>query len=241
MSSPRVALAQLTEIFRQDSAGLLVKNAHRVLHGQMPLVPSGRGTGADFYFLEEPDSGRAAELVAGLVCERLPARFGFDPAREIQVLAPMHRGHLGTGHLNQLLRARLNPAAGVAPGFAAGDKVMQVRNNYDLEAFNGDLGRVATVDEEGARWRWASVWCATPRPTWTTWCGATPSPSTSPRAASTGGGGGLGHEHFIMLNRQLLYTAITRARRLVLLVGQGAAVRKAVETAEANQRHARWN
>ncbi len=242
MSSPRVALAQLTEIFRQDSAGLLVKNAHRVLHGQMPLVPSGRGTGADFYFLEEPDSGRAAELVAGLVCERLPARFGFDPAREIQVLAPMHRGHLGTGHLNQLLRARLNPAAGVAPGFAAGDKVMQVRNNYDLEAFNGDLGRVATVDEEGCQValgerlvRYAPadlddlVW------------GYAITIHKSQGSEYPAVVVALAMEHFIMLNRQLLYTAITRARRLVLLVGQGAAVRKAVETAEANQRHARWN
>src|SRR6185436_4254214 len=141
----------LKEIFRQAERSLIVVNAHRVQEGEMPIVESVDGDG-DFFFIEKRNPDEVVALIAQMVAQRIPARFGLDPVEQIQVLSPMNRGPLGAENLNRVLRDRLNPeGAEVVRGQQAlrvGDKVMQVRNNYDLEVFNGDIGRIAAIDDE---------------------------------------------------------------------------------------------
>ncbi|MBI5523654.1 MAG: ATP-dependent RecD-like DNA helicase [Desulfarculus sp.] len=240
MDSGVVPVAALSEIFRQDEAGLIVANAHRILKGQMPVLPQ-PGSEADFFFVKEPDPAKAAELVRRVVVERLPARFGLDPVADIQVLAPMHRGNLGCAHLNRLLREALNPGGARAGGqFAKGDKVMQVRNNYDLEAFNGDLGTVATAGEDGYRVQMGErlVDYALPDLDDLTLAYAVTvhksQGSEYPAVVVA-----LGQEHYIMLNRPLLYTAVTRGKMVVVLVGHPAALARAVEQDQPVRRYAR--
>jgi exodeoxyribonuclease V alpha subunit len=232
-------VAALKEIFRQDSAGLIVQNAHRILGGHMPLLPQ-QGQEADFFFVDEQDPAKAADLVKRLVCERLPDRFGLDPERDVQVLAPMHRGALGCQNLNQLLRAELNPRAGGKPNLAGGDKVMQIRNNYDLEAFNGDLGMVSSTDEDGAMVVMGERTVAYSLPDMDDLTLAyavtihKSQGSEYPAVVIA-----LGMEHYIMLNRPLLYTAVTRGQKVVVIVGHPGALKRAVERNEPTRRYAR--
>lgn len=238
-----VPVAALKEIFRQDSAGLIVQNAHRILGGRMPQLPQ-PGQEADFFFIEEPDPMKAADVIKRLVCERLPARFGLDPERDVQVLAPMHRGGLGCQHLNQLMRAELNPRAGGSPALAGGDKVMQIRNNYDLEAFNGDLGMVSSTNEDGA----IVVMGAAMGERTVAYSLPDMDDLTLAYAVTIHKSQGseypavviaLGMEHYIMLNRPLLYTAVTRGQKVVVIVGHGGALKRAVERNEPTKRYAR--
>jgi len=156
IASGAVPVVRLTEIFRQAAQSLIVLNAHRIHEGEMPELgaPPAAGAGAaadarDFFFVEEDDPARAAALIRDLVTVRLPRRYGLDP-HEIQVLSPMHRGDLGAGNINALLQETLTAGApSLARGartFRAGDKVMQIRNDYDKEVWNGDIGRVVQVD-----------------------------------------------------------------------------------------------
>ena len=241
MDSGQVAVARLQEIFRQDQAGLIVKNAHRILHGRMPQLPPPGDAQADFHFLEEPDPEKAAELVAELAASRLPRRLGLDPVQEIQVLSPMHRGNLGCRHLNRLLRARLNPDAKQDQGPAPGDKVMQQRNNYELEVFNGDVGVVLAREGEGglrvALGEREVVYSALEQEELALAYAVTVHKSQGSEYPAVVIA--LGMEHFIMLNRNLLYTAVTRGKRLVVLVGHRGALEKAVRTADPSRRYAR--
>lgn len=238
MDSGVVPVAVLGEIFRQDEAGLIVANAHRVLHGQMPRLPQ-PGQESDFFFLEEPDPTKAAELVRRVVVERLPRRFGLDPLRDIQVLAPMHRGTLGCQNLNRLLRQALNPSAPQGPQLAAGDKVMQIRNNYDLDAFNGDLGLVTAARPDGCQVllgeRSVDYGMADLDDLTLAYAVTVHKSQGSEYPAVVVV---LGQEHYIMLNRPLLYTAVTRGKDLVVLVGHPAALARAVERDQPTQRHA---
>ncbi len=232
-------VAELKEIFRQDQAGLLVANAHRILRGEMPVLPSRGDERSDFYFIREPEPQQAARRIEELVCRRLPRHFGVDPVRDIQVLAPMHRGPLGCQNLNQLLRRGLNPRARDSEGFQVGDKVMQVRNNYDLEVFNGDLGFVVETGEGVCRVSLGGrvleygpvdmedlvlAYAVTVHKS---------QGSEYPVVVMA-----LGTEHFVMLNRPLLYTGVTRGKRLVVLVGSQRALRRAVATADPTRRYA---
>ncbi|MFH1060470.1 MAG: ATP-dependent RecD-like DNA helicase [Pseudomonadota bacterium] len=238
IDSGAAKVAVLGEIFRQDQAGLLVANAHRILAGQMPQLPQ-PGQMADFFFLAEPDANAAAELVRQLVVERLPRRFGLDPVRDIQVLSPMHRGPLGCANLNRLLRESLNPRAAGVEGLAGGDKVMQVRNNYDLEAFNGDLGLVLGRDEEGCRVELGErqvVYTPAEMDDLTLAYAVTVHKSQGSEYPAVVIA--LGQEHYVLLNRPLLYTAGTRGKRLVVLVGHPAALQRAVDNAQPVRRFA---
>ncbi len=243
MASGAAAVAELREIFRQDEAGLIVTNAHRILRGQMPILPE-RGEAADFFFLEEPDPDKAAELVRRVVVERLPARFKLDPVRDVQVLAPMHRGPLGCQNLNRILRQALNPSAlisGQGPEkFSPGDKVMQVRNNYDLEAFNGDVGSVTSCGDEGCQvmlGERAVLYAPTDLDDLTLAYAVTVHKSQGSEYPAVVIA--LGQEHYVMLNRPLLYTAVTRGKRVVVIVGHRAALARAVAEARAVRRFAR--
>jgi len=248
IASGAATVVRLTEIFRQAAQSKIVISAHKINHGELPdLEPPGTGTTSDFYFIarDEPELARAT--VVELVAERIPARFGFDPVTEIQVLTPMHRGELGTGALNTALQARLNPG-GIGGelvrgdrAFRAGDKVMQLRNDYDRNVFNGDIGVIAHVDAEAAVLR---VDFADGRVA--DYERAELDQLVHAYAVSVHKSQGseypavvlpLATQHYMMLQRSLLYTAVTRGKRLVVVVGSRRAIGMAVRNATARQRH----
>ncbi|MGH7394604.1 MAG: SF1B family DNA helicase RecD2, partial [Candidatus Methylomirabilales bacterium] len=242
IASGVLPVVRLQEVFRQAEQSLIVQNAHRVNRGEMPLL----GEAGDFQFLEEEDPDRLAALVVETVAQVLPARHGLHPVEEIQVLAPMHRGIMGVAALNQALQTALNPSGpALTRGervLRVGDKVMQLRNNYETEVFNGDIGRVTRADpEEGTlsvRFEDREV----------PYDAADLNELTLAYAVSVHKSQGseypaillpLHTQHFIMLRRNLLYTAITRGRRLDVLAGSRRALAIAVKTAPAEGRHTR--
>jgi exodeoxyribonuclease V alpha subunit len=237
IASGAVPTVRLTEIFRQAAESLIVTNAHRIHDGEVPAL-TGDPAARDFFFLEENDPAKAAATIRDLVAVRLPRRYGFEP-HDIQVLSPMHRGELGAGNLNQLLQEALTAGApGVQRGartFRAGDKVMQIRNDYDKEVWNGDIGRVVRVapDEGGLVVRFddrevdydldeldelALAYAATVHKSQGSEYAAVIVPVHT--------------QHYVMLQRNLLYTAVTRGKRLVVLVGSRKALALAVRNAE---------
>jgi exodeoxyribonuclease V alpha subunit len=242
IASQAVPTVRLTEIFRQAARSLIVINAHRIHDGELPeLGQRTEGGGEDtrdFFFVEEDDPSRAAGVVRDLVTVRLPRRYGLHPL-EVQVLSPMHRGELGAANLNQLLQESLTAGApSLTRGarlFRAGDKVMQVRNDYDKEVWNGDIGRIQTVDAGGAGLtvrfddrdveydlddidQLALAYAATVHKSQGSEYAAVVIPVHT--------------QHFVMLQRNLLYTAVTRGKRLVVLVGSRKALGIAVRNAE---------
>jgi exodeoxyribonuclease V alpha subunit len=250
IDSRAVPTVRLTEIFRQAATSLIVTNAHRIHDGELPELgapPAGTGPGddkRDFFFLEEDDPVKAAALVRDLVTTRLPRRYALSP-HDIQVLAPMHRGELGAGNLNQLLQEALTTGApGIQRGarqYRVGDKVMQVRNDYDKEVWNGDIGVVVRAesqdgaglvtvlyeDRDGDREieydsdeldELALAYAATVHKSQGSEYAAVVVPVHT--------------QHFVMLQRNLLYTAVTRGKRLVVLVGSRKALGIAVRNAD---------
>jgi exodeoxyribonuclease V alpha subunit len=145
-------VVQLNEIFRQAKESSIIVNAHIINEGRIPNLKSSPDKLDDFHFIEQEDSQKNLEMIINLVKERIPKRFGFDPINDIQVLTPMHRGTVGAANLNLELQKALNPGdIGVTRGgrlFRINDKVMQITNNYDKEVYNGDIGRITSIDEE---------------------------------------------------------------------------------------------
>ncbi len=233
--SGTIDVVRLKEIFRQAEQSAIVVNAHRINRGEMPLAAR-EGEAGDFFFIERKRPEDVLETVTELVAQRIPARFGLDPVEQIQVLSPMNRGSLGTQSLNAALRERLNPNGAPGPhGLRVGDKVMQVRNNYDLEVWNGDVGRVVGVDEDEGKLTVEIDGRAV------AYDAAALDELVLAYACSIHKSQGseypcvvvpLHGQHQIMLQRNLLYTALTRARRLAILVGE----RKALEAAVRNHR-----
>jgi len=253
IDSGAVDVVRLTEIFRQARESRIVVNAHRVNHGEMPLAagaddPAGRG--GDFFFIDRRTPEEVLDTLLHLVTERIPAGFGLDPVADLQVLTPMNRGLLGTESLNRELRERLNPAPPGTPeiargqrAFRAGDKVMQVRNNYELEVFNGDLGRVESLDpeertltvvfDEDRRVVYESALLDELVPAYA--CSIHKSQGSEYPAVVVP----LHTQHYVMLERNLLYTALTRAKRLVVLVGEPRALAVAVRNRRTRDRFTR--
>ncbi len=151
-----VPVVRLTRIFRQAASSLIVRNAHRILRGELPALAQS-DPDADFHFIARREPEQILDTLERLLTERIPRRFGLDPRRDIQVLTPMRRGLLGTENLNRELQRLLNPAGRrLEPGggrLLAGDRVMQLRNNYDLEVFNGEVGWVEGTDAGGDKLR----------------------------------------------------------------------------------------
>jgi exodeoxyribonuclease V alpha subunit len=146
IESGAIPVVRLTEIFRQEKASRIVESAHRVNRGEMPLVEAGKEEG-DFYFIARSEPEEILAAIKTLIAGRIPLKFGFDPVADIQVLTPMRRHR--RLNLNAEPRRSSTPGAALERGnrrFRVGDKVMQVRNNYDLEVFNGDIGRVDAID-----------------------------------------------------------------------------------------------
>ncbi|NOZ00971.1 MAG: ATP-dependent RecD-like DNA helicase [Deltaproteobacteria bacterium] len=238
-----VPVARLTEVFRQGEGSQIVAAAYRVLSGREPGTPSvADGALGDFYFLEREDPAAVADAIEKMVVERIPARFGLDPVRQVQVLAPMRRGDCGTEALNRRLRDRLNPRIDPAkPGFAPGDRLIQNRNNYEKEVFNGDIGVAETGAEKGSllvRFEDRRVEFKAMEQDDLSLAHAITvhkaQGSEFPAVVVS-----LHTQHYVMLQRNLLYTALTRGRRLVVLCGNRRAVRLAVNNARMEPRNTR--
>lgn len=241
IASERVPVTRLTQIFRQQGQSHIVANAHALLQGERPV--SGPADG-DFFFIEARDNEHARGLIRELVQNRIRKAFGIDPLRELQVLCPMYRGTVGADGLNRDLQDLLNPGGRElsrgAKRFRIGDKVMQVRNDYDLDLFNGDAGWIEgqAADDSQLRVRFGERIIDYP---------LSDLDSLIPAYAITvhrAQGSEypavlipLASDHFMMLRRNLLYTAITRGKRLVVLVGTEKALDMAVHNDEEARRH----
>jgi exodeoxyribonuclease V alpha subunit len=235
-------VVRLRHIFRQGAESLIVTNAHRVNEGLMPELPP-EGSEADFFFIERKEPEEIAAALKGLVARHVPHKFGLDPVDDIQVLTPMQRGLLGVASLNAELQALLNPSGeSVTRGsrmFRVGDKVMQVRNNYDLNVFNGDIGRVEKIDaveqEMVVRFDGRAV----------TYEFGGLDELVLAYACSIHKSQGSEYpcviipvhtQHYVMLQRNLLYTGLTRGKRLVILVGSKRALAIAVKNNTTQER-----
>jgi exodeoxyribonuclease V alpha subunit len=239
ISSGRVPVVELNEVFRQAEASQIVVNAHRINIGLMPAQQEE----GDFYFIRQQDPDEVLRLILKLCRERIPARFGLDPVEDIQVLSPMHRGPVGVSNLNRVLQEALNPnQVELVHGerrFRPGDKVMQVRNNYDKEVFNGDIGRVERIDMET---RSVEVRYEERRVSY----GATELDEiTLAYAVSVHKSQGSEFpaviipvltQHYLLLQRNLIYTAVTRGKRLVILVGTKKALAIALKNTDTQER-----
>jgi exodeoxyribonuclease V alpha subunit len=236
-----LAVIRLTEIFRQARSSLIVTGAHAVLAGRAPRVGE-KGEDADLFLIERDGPEECLDVIADLVATRIPSRFGFDPIAETQVLTPMNRGLLGARNLNAVLKDLLNPAAGGGADrdrLDVGDKVMQIRNNYDLDVFNGDVGRVTAAAAER---EWIEV--AFPdrvvrypaseldQIVLAYACTVHKSQGSEYPAVVIP----IHTQHYVMLQRNLLYTAMTRGKRLVVIVGSRRALRIAVRNDERQVR-----
>jgi exodeoxyribonuclease V alpha subunit len=238
-------VARLTEIFRQAESSLIVRNAHRINEGEMPHLSKPRGGAQrDFFFLKRDDPEDAADTILDLCAKRLPRRYGLDPFADIQVIAPMHRGVIGAQNLNVQLQDRLNPngARHTVGGrtWRVGDKVMQIRNNYDKDVYNGDLGRVIdvfpksgqmTVRIDGRDLAYALSELDEVVPAYAISVHKSQG-SEYPCVVIP-----VHTQHYMMLQRNLLYTAVTRGKQLVVVVGSTKAVAIAVRNDRIRQRH----
>lgn len=236
-------VARLDEIYRQARTSLIVRNAHLVNRGEMPEIDP-PGDGGDFYFHEEPDPEKALRMILRLVGERIPARFGLRAAEDIQVLCPMYRGAIGADRLNRELQQLLNPKGEGIPRagfpFRAGDRVIQLRNDYDREVFNGDVGHIESYDAEDATCR---VRFEGRRVTYDRDAMDDLAPAYAISVHRSQGAEypavvlPLFTQHFLLLHRNLLYTAITRARKLCVIVGTRKALELAVRNQSPRRRH----
>ena len=243
IASGRAEVIRLDVIFRQAQDSLIVTNAHRINKGQMPEFPKGA---RDFFLFTKDDPEETAALVVDLVSQRIPKKFGLKPS-DIQVLAPMYRGAAGVSSLNQLLQAALNPPAPHKPErklggtlFRVGDRVMQMRNNYDKDVFNGDIGIITALDLEEQ----VMMVNVDGRSVAYDWLDA--DELVLAYAASVHKAQGSEYpcvvlplltQHYMMLQRNLLYTAVTRAKKLVVIVGSRKALAMAVKNNKVAQRY----
>ncbi len=227
IQSQKVPVVQLNRIFRQGEGSLIVINAHRIHQGDMPILVNEEGNKKqDFYFLDQEEPEKAVRWILELIQDKLPKRYGIDPLQDIQVLTPMYKGVVGAENLNLFLQQHLNQdQRSVQRGsrvFKVGDKVMQIRNNYDKDVFNGDIGRLAKIDQENQEvlvnfdgrfvvYDFSEL-----------------EDLVLAYAISVHKSQGNEYpaviipvmiQHFILLQRNLIYTAVTRAKRVVVLVG----------------------
>ncbi len=247
IESGAVPVVELDEIFRQAQRSEIVMSAHAINEGRLPaLEPPADGSLTDFYFVRQDDPEQAAEMVVELVKERIPQRFGLDPVEEVQVLSPMHKGACGAARLNEKLQHVLNAETTVLKRgkkvFRLGDKVMQVRNNYDKDVFNGDIGRVVKVDQDSSSLtvrfddRDVDLEDADLEDVVTAYAVSVHKSQGSEYPAVVVP---VLLEHYVLLQRNLLYTAVTRGRRLVVVVGSKKALAIAVRNNAIRRRHTR--
>lgn len=242
IESGAVPVIRLTHVFRQAARSDIITNAHLINEGRVP-VPGKIESHSDFYMVEAEDADKGADLVIRFVKENIPKRFHLDPTRDIQVLTPMHRGSLGAQSLNAALQQALNPSGAEVQRFGCtfrvNDKVMQTENDYDKEVFNGDIGRVRKIREEDRE----LVVDFEGRPVTYDFQELDElAPSYAITIHKSQGSEypcvviPVHTQHYIMLQRNLLYTAVTRGRKLVVLIGTWKALGIAVGRADAHRR-----
>ena len=235
---------ELTQIFRQAEQSLIVQNAHRILQGDFPELRNFGETSEDFFFIEEEGPDKVVDRIRLLASETLPKRFGLDPFHDIQVISPMNRGPTGSAHLNAILQSALNPrGAQVERGgrlFRQGDKVMQLANNYEKGTFNGDIGRILRIDFEdqelavafdqgeisyefGELDELALAYAVSVHKSQGSEYPAVLLPILP--------------QHYMLLQRTLLYTAVTRAKKLLVVIGSKKAVGMALRNHRTAKRH----
>lgn len=244
IQSKKIAIVELVEIFRQAQESKIIVNAHKINRGLIPNLTQNQEGLEDFYFIEQDDPDQALRIIMELVCNRIPKRFKLDSINEIQVLSPMHKGIVGTGNLNLRLQEALNPSEiKLVRGerfFRLHDKVMQIRNNYDKEVFNGDMGRITAIDPENHE---ITV----------TFDGIPVLYDYSELdeiilayAISVHKSQGSEYpavvipivpQHYVLLQRNLIYTAVTRGKKLVVLVGSKKAIAFGIKNNKTTQRY----
>ena len=249
IDSATVTTVALNEIFRQAKQSRIIVNAHRINSGLMPEAPPGPSQAvgrSDFYFIQQEDPERVLDTILELSAERIPRRFGFDPMDDVQVLTPMHRGIVGATNLNLRLQEMLNPGPdALVRGerrFRLHDRVMQIKNNYDKDVFNGDIGRVMRIDpgpqqmvvayderevvyEHSDLDEIVLAYAISVHKSQGSEYAAVVVPVLT--------------QHYILLQRNLIYTAVTRGRKLVVLVGTAKALAIAVKNDKTQLRHTR--
>lgn len=241
IDSQQIPVVRLTRIFRQAQSSRIVMNAHAINAGQFPNIKNGLDT--DFFFINQEDADEMVKLIIGLVRDRLPKKYGYPP-KEVQVLTPMQRGTVGAGNLNIELQNALNPTglslAHSGYTFRQGDKVMQIRNNYDKNVFNGDIGYITAVDtnERTLTVTFDSrlieyditeldeivlAYAITIHKSQGSEFPVVVMPVTM--------------KHFVMLQRNLIYTGITRAKKICVLVGTTKALAYAIRQNTVSKRN----
>jgi exodeoxyribonuclease V alpha subunit len=245
IQSGRVPTVKLTEIFRQAASSRIITSAHEINQGRVPNLKPTRDS--DFFFLEAESPEAVCDTLVQLAQTRLPARYGFDPVADIQVLTPMNRHLLGTRSLNQSLQAALNPPNELkyeidrfGSTFRIGDKVIQTLNNYDKEVFNGDIGHIVEIQcdpvkvtvrfeerrlveyEPGELDELQLAYALTIHKSQGSEFPCVILPVST--------------QHYVLLERSLIYTAVTRAKRLAVLVGDPRALSLAVSRLESRKR-----
>lgn len=248
ISSGVAAVTCLDIIFRQAAGSRIITNAHRINQGKLPeFASAGEAESGDFFLFPATDPEQAADWVQEVVCERIPRKFGLHPRDQVQVLAPMYRGPVGVHALNQVLQIALNPPDGRKPEkqlygtlFRLGDKIMQTQNNYDKEVFNGDIGTIRSVDmveqSLGVEIDGRQVvydWSEADQLVLAYAVSVHKSQGSEFPAVVIP----VMTQHYMMLQRNLLYTAITRARKLCVLVGNMKAVSIAVRNNRVSDRY----
>ena len=245
MNCGLITVVRLVEIFRQASTSQIITNAHRMNQGEMPLPEEG-GEG-DFYFMEREEPEQILSAMLNMITRRIPARFKLDPLMDVQVLCPMNRGSLGVREMNQMLQAHLNPlkpsevyVEKFGSQFRLKDKVIQTENNYDKDVFNGDIGQVCAIDptekevtvrfdqrrvvyDFGELDELSLAYAITIHKS---------QGSEFPVVVMP-----IATQQFLLLQRNLIYTGITRGKQLVLVVGQKKALRMAVQNATSSRRY----
>ena len=243
--SGRFTVVRLTEIFRQAQESMIVVNAHKVNQGQFPVLKEiDKSEKTDFQFIEEEDPEKILQNILDLCSEGIPGQFRFHPLREIQVLAPMHKGILGVANLNTELQKRLNPGqSGITHGawnFRLGDKVMQIVNNYDKDVFNGDIGWISKIDLEEREVMIDFEGRLVP------YDYSDLDEVVLAYAVSVHKSQGSEYpvvilpvvtQHYLLLQRNLIYTGITRAKKLVIMIGTKKALAIAIRNNKPQRRY----
>ncbi len=245
IDSGSVAVVRLTEVQRQASSSWIVRAAHAINGGEEPESAPAGGNG-DFFFIETDEPGQVIDRIVTMVKTRIPAKFGLDPFKDVQVLSPMNKSELGVANLNKVLQEALNPSRGpqqevsrFGVTFRVGDKIIQMKNNYTREVFNGDIGRVLGIDQtdqlltaefdgRAVEYEFTDLdelqlaYCTSIHKSQGSEYPAVVIPCHT--------------QHFVMLQRNLLYTGITRGRKLVAVVGSRKALWLAVTRADQSRR-----
>lgn len=246
ISSGKIAVTRLEKIFRQAARSLIVKNAHKINSGEFPYLISDQSSdmNQDFYFVEKENPEDVLAALKDLVCERIPRKFSYNPIHHIQVISPMYKGILGVNNLNSELQEILNPDDNYlvkgSMSLRVGDKVIQNKNNYDKDVFNGDIGIIRAINREDHSVR-ISFFDKTIEYEYDDLDEISLAYAVSVHKSQGSEYPAIvmpiHTQHFIMLQRNLLYTAITRGKKLVCLVGTKKALAIAIKNDAVKERH----